>query len=112
MQAYYKERALYMKLLYCVMIFGKTGHIRHTVSSLTHLWEETRNSSPIYENYPQTPEGDERFTREALIVIAQHTFATLLVSMGIILLHYNLKWARRINPWTLTLAFAFDLPIF
>ena len=35
-----------------------------------------------------------------------------LLLVGICLLRRNLKWARRINPIILTLAFVFDLPLY
>lgn len=98
--------------MYGILISGKVGHLVQLVTSITYDMEVTRAASPIVENYADTPEDDQRFLRDALVVAAQHLFAILLLLAGIGLLSRNLKWARWLNPIMLTVAFAFELPIY
>ena len=101
-----------MQWIYGCMILGKIGHIYQLIAKLTFEKGRREDFPPLDQNYPSTPEGDERFYNHSLFVIAQHLVTISLMLIVICLLRRNLKWARRVNPILLTLAFMFDLPVF
>ena len=110
MLAYYRERKRHSQLIYGSMILAKVGHLTQTISTITFR-KHMRDWPPLNENYPDTPEDDDRFYNDTLIVTAQHMLCISFLIVAISLLQRNLKWARRINPIILTLAFVFDLPV-
>lgn len=111
MLAYYQERKRYMQLVYGSLILGKLGILNEAISAITYH-KSLRDQPPLDVTYPHTPADDARFLRNSYLVIAQHTGTILALIFCAVLLCWNLKWFRRINPILLTFAFVFYLPVY
>ena len=101
-----------MQQVYGFMMFAKVGHVIETTKTITYKERTRWESDYLLERYPDTPESNERYFWESIYVTIQHIVAISLLMIAIILLQKNLKWARRINPFILTIAFASDRPFF
>lgn len=88
---------------------GKIGHITELISYVSYSNREI--DERLVRRYPLTEQGDSEFVSVIIFHIVTNLVGILLLTLAIIILQKNVKWARRVNPVIVTAAFILESPM-